>query len=221
MQACVRIPAQHVSIACLIAVALLLKGCGPSPKSTAPTPISKIENMNGYASSEDRLLPGDTHSTRDDRNLLANASFEVEDEVGVPLGWGVSPASIMVPSPGPEYDAFDGTSAITLQSVSESWGILFQDIKLKEDRGISTIFVSAQGRAPLPNYMRLSVLYKIDGIIHEEYAVWPACPDAWTSQSVQIEVPSKIDHSIVRVRAAIRDKPGFIFMVDDFRVMTR
>ena len=150
-----------------------------------------------------------------DKNLLANASFEHKDDIGRPRGWGVSPASIIEVTPAEEYDAYDGATTMTLRSTSESWGILFQDIRLTEDVRGKLLLVTAQGRSPLKNYMRLSVTYKIDGTEKEASAAWPESPDSWTSEAVRVEIPPGIDDSTVRVRVVIRNKPGFVFRVDD------
>jgi hypothetical protein len=131
----------------------------------------------------------------------------------------VSPSSIILPASGPEYDAFDGATTMTLRGISESWGILFQDLRLTDDAKSKTLFVTAQGRAPLKDYMRLSVVFKIDGVEHEQQASWPACPDSWKSESVSVDLPPNLDDSTVRVRVIIRNKPGYVFRVDDLRAV--
>ena len=200
-----------------VLVIVALGSCGPSQRSTAGATIPPV----AFAQSEIAVPPQADSSDAaalfsvTDKNLLANASFEHKDDIGRPRGWGVSPASIIEVTPAEEYDAYDGATTMTLRSTSESWGILFQDIRLTEDVRGKLLLVTAQGRSPLKNYMRLSVTYKIDGTEKEASAAWPESPDSWTSEAVRVEIPPGIDDSTVRVRVVIRNKPGFVFRVDD------
>jgi hypothetical protein len=160
-------------------------------------------------------LPEAKESHLGDTNLLANPSLEEKDETGRPRGWAVSPSNIIVPAPPQEATARNGRHTLMLRSVKETWGVVAQEIKLDAKDTGKTLFVSAQGRAPLSDHMFLSVEYTIKGKINEIKAPFPASPDSWKAVSLTLDLPKDVQPDKLRVRVIIRNDPGYVFRVDD------
>ena len=197
-----------VKLGYAVLTAVAIAGCGPVSESTAPTEIAVVDSATP--------TPAPVSAYPVPENLVSNGSVESVDETGRPLGWGISPSALLVPGPEKEFDAADGARTLTLRGVAEAWGIAFCEARIAP--GTKAVFVCAKGRAPLFDYLRLSVVYKVGGVERSVEQPWPACPDSWTSVSLRIDLPARIDGDTVRVRVMVRNKPGLVFRIDDVRV---
>ncbi len=209
-------PNGHIFRAAFCLVIAVAIGCGPSKVSTATRDSAPVPPREPVV-----VLNSATTVTPDATpNLLSNGSLEDVDEVGRPRGWGVSPAGLIAQSPGGDYDAFSGARSLTLRTLDDVWGVVFQDIRISHSDTPEDLFVTAQGRTPLNDYMRLSVIYKSNGQEVEQQSSWPACPDSWTLVTLRVPLQNPIDAGTVRIRVITRDEPGLVVRLDDVRVQS-